>query len=103
VRAELGSRFDAPTLVDGKPLMLYGRLAWAHDFVTNPALTAAFEMLPGGSFTVYGAPIPHDTALTTASAQLLLSANWSLIGTFNGEFAQGSQSYGGNGKLRYTW
>jgi len=103
VRAELGARFDAPTLVDGKPLMLYGRLAWAHDFVTNPALTAAFEMLPGGSFTVYGAPIPHDTALTTASAQLLLSANWSLIGTFNGEFAQGSQSYGGNGKLRYTW
>jgi uncharacterized protein with beta-barrel porin domain len=90
-------------LLDDKPLMLYGRLAWAHDFVTNPALTAAFETLPGGSFTVYGAPIPHDTALTTVGAQLVLSADWSLTGTFNGDFASGSQSYSGNGKLRYTW
>lgn len=103
VRTELGARFDAPTLLDDKPLMLYGRLAWAHDVVANPALTAAFETLPGSSFTVYGAPIPHDTALTTVGAQLVLSADWSLTGTFNGDFASGSQSYSGNGKLRYTW
>jgi uncharacterized protein with beta-barrel porin domain len=103
LRTELGARFDAPALLSDKPLMLYGRLAWAHDFVTNPALTAAFETLPGGSFTVYGAPIPHDTALTAVGAQLVLSADWSLTGTFNGDFAPGSQSYGGNGKLRYTW
>ena len=101
--ARLGARFDAPALLDEKPLKLYGRLAWAHDFVTNPALTAAFETLPGGSFTVYGAPIPHDTALTAVGAQLVLTADWSLTGTFNGDFAPGSQSYGGNGKLRYTW
>ena len=31
VRTELGSRFDAPTIVYGKPVILYGRLAWAHD------------------------------------------------------------------------
>jgi uncharacterized protein with beta-barrel porin domain len=30
VRTELGSRFDAPTLAFGKPLVLYGRVAWAH-------------------------------------------------------------------------
>ncbi len=72
VRTELGSRFDAPTLLYGKLLVPYGRVAWAHDFVSNPALSAAFESLPGASFTVLGAPMPHDSAVTTAGAQLYL-------------------------------
>ena len=103
VRTELGSRFDAPTLVYGKPLVVYGRVAWAHDFVSNPALSAVFQTLPGSNFTVFGAPIPHDSALTSAGAQLFLSANWSLIAKFDGEFASGSQTYAGSGALRYTW
>src|SRR5262249_50523770 len=57
---------DDLTAIYGKPLIVFGRLAWAHDFVANPSLSAAFEMLPGGSFTVNGAPVPHDSALTTA-------------------------------------
>jgi Autotransporter beta-domain len=40
VRTELGSRFDAPTIVYGKPVILYGRLAWAHDFVNAPSMNA---------------------------------------------------------------
>ena len=103
VRTELGSRFDAPTLVYGKPLVLYGRVAWAHDFVGNPALSAVFQTLPGTNFTVFGAPIPHNSALTSVGAQLFLSANWSLIAKFDGEFASGSQTYAGSGTLRYTW
>ena len=103
VRSELGSRFDAPTVLYGKPLVLYGRLAWAHDFVSNPALSASFETLPTASFTVFGAPIPHDSALTTAGVQLFLSPNWSLIAKFDGEFAVGSQTYAGSGTLRYRW
>ena len=43
VRTELGSRFDTPTLLYGRPLVLYGRAAWAHDFVNNPSLNAAFQ------------------------------------------------------------
>jgi uncharacterized protein with beta-barrel porin domain len=84
-------------------LVLYGRVAWAHDFVSNPVLGAVFQTLPGGAFTVNGAPIPHDSALTAAGAQLFLSANWSVIGKFGGEFANGSQTYAGTGTLRYTW
>jgi autotransporter-associated beta strand protein len=103
VRTELGSRFDAPTLVYGKPLVLYGRVAWAHDFVSNPALSAAFQSLPGAGFTVFGAPTPHDSALTTAGAQLYLTPQWTLIAKFDGEFANGSQTYGGSGTVRYTW
>ena len=59
IRTEIGSRFDAPTLVGHMPLVLRGRLAWVHDFVSNPALGAVFQTLPGSNFTVNGAPIPE--------------------------------------------
>jgi autotransporter-associated beta strand protein len=103
VRTELGARFQDFTVLYNKPLILFGRLAWAHDFVSNPALNAVFEALPGASFTVFGAPIPHDSALTTLGAQLFLTPNWSLLAKFEGEFANGSQTYAGTGTLRYTW
>jgi uncharacterized protein with beta-barrel porin domain len=103
VRTELGSRLDAPMVVGGMPLILRGRLAWAHDFVANPTLSAAFQALPGGTFTVNGAPIPRDSALTTAGAELFLTPRWTLLAKFEGEFGAGSQTYGGTGTLRYTW
>jgi autotransporter-associated beta strand protein len=103
VRTELGSRFDAPIVVYARPLVLYGRVAWAHDFVSNPALSAAFQSLQGTNFTVLGAPIPHDSALTTAGAQFYLTPRWTLTAKFDGEFASGSQTYGGSGTLRYSW
>jgi uncharacterized protein with beta-barrel porin domain len=103
VRTELGARFDDPTLVFNKPFILFGRLAWAHDFVSNPTLSAAFQALPGGTFTVNGALIPQNSALTTAGAQLFLTPQWTLLAKFEGEFAPGSQTYAGTGTLRYTW
>jgi uncharacterized protein with beta-barrel porin domain len=103
IRTELGSRFDSPTLLVGRPLILRGRLAWAHDFVTNPSLGAAFQTLPGSSFIVNGAPIPHDSALVSAGAEMFLSANWRLLAKFDGEFARGSQTYAGSGTVRYSW
>jgi uncharacterized protein with beta-barrel porin domain len=103
VRTELGARFDDPTVIYNKPLILFGRLAWAHDFVSNPTLSAAFEALPGGTFTVNGAPMPRDSALTTAGAQLFLTPQWTLLAKFEGEFAPGSQTYAGTGTLRYSW
>ena len=103
VRTELGSRFDDPMAVGGMPLILEGRLAWAHDFVGNPALSAAFESVPGTGFTVYGGPIPQNSALTSAGAELFITPRWTLLAKFDGEFAPGSQTYGGSGTLRYRW
>jgi outer membrane autotransporter protein len=103
VRSELGARFDDRTLLGGKPLILFGRLAWAHDFVGNPALSAVYQALPGAAFTVNGAPIPHDSAITTAGAQFFLAPQWTFIAKFDGEFAGGSQTYAGTGTLRHTW
>jgi uncharacterized protein with beta-barrel porin domain len=103
VRTELGARFDDPTIVAGMPLVLLGRVAWAHDFVSNPALSAAFESLPGTNFTVNGAPMPQNSALTSAGAELFITARWSLLAKLDGQFAPGSQTYTGSGTLRYTW
>ena len=103
VRTELGSRLDAPMVVGGVPLVLRGRLAWAHDFAANPTLSAAFQALPGGTFTVNGTPIPRNSALTTAGAELFLTPRWTLLAKFDGEFGAGSQTYGGTGTLRYMW
>ena len=103
VRSELGTRLDHPMLVAGMPLIVRGRLAWAHDFVNNPSLGAVFQSLPGSGFVVNGAPIPQNSALASAGAELLLAANWTLIAKFDGEFAPGSQTCAGTGTVRYTW
>jgi uncharacterized protein with beta-barrel porin domain len=84
-------------------VLLRAKLAWAHDWVSNPALGASFESLPGTSFTVMGAPVPHDSALASAGAQLWFTPNWSFIAKFDGEFAASAQTYAGSGTLRYSW
>jgi autotransporter-associated beta strand protein len=102
-RSELGARFDDLTALNGMPLILRTRLAWAHDWVSNPALDAMFQSLPGASFIVNGAKPPADSALVSAGAELHMNANWSLAAKFDGEFASGSETCGGSGTLRYTW
>jgi outer membrane autotransporter protein len=103
-RSELGVRLDTLTSFNGMPLALRGRVAWAHDWITGAAaLGATFQSLPGAAFTVNGVVPPSNSALTTAAAQLYLTARWSLIAKFDGEFAPNSQTYAGSGMLRYSW
>ncbi|WP_136623854.1 autotransporter domain-containing protein [Bradyrhizobium centrolobii] len=96
-------RFDQLTTLAAMPLVLRARAAWAHDWVSNPSLEAMFETLPGASFTVQGAAAPRDSALASVSAELHVTANWSLAAKFDGEFAAGAQTYAGTGVLRYNW
>jgi len=103
IRSELGARFDNLQAVNGMPLVLRGRLAWAHDWVTDPSLGVVFQALPGANFTVNGAAPPKNSALTTAAAELHISANWTAMAKFDGEFGVGSQNYGGSGTLKYSW
>ena len=103
VRSELGSRFDNPEVIGGMPLLLRARVAWAHDWVSNPSLSAAFESLPGTNFTVNGAPMPQNSALTSVGAELYITPRWTFLAKFDGEFAQGSQTYAGSGTLRWRW
>jgi autotransporter-associated beta strand protein len=102
-RSEIGARFDNLQIVGDMPLLLRARAAWAHDWLSNSSLTAVFQALPGASFIVNGAAPPKDSALASVEAELRLTAKWSLLARFDGEFAGGSQTYAGTGTLRYIW
>jgi uncharacterized protein with beta-barrel porin domain len=102
-RSELGARFGEGTMLGTMPLMLRARLAWAHDWVTNPALGAVFEALPGANFVVNGAVPPPNSALASAGAELHITPSLALLTKFDGEFGRGSQTYAGSGTVRYTW
>jgi outer membrane autotransporter protein len=103
-RSELGARFDHVAAFDRNAVLtLRGRLAWAHDWVSDPALAAAFQALPGTGFIVNGATPAKNSALASAGAELRLVNGVTLSGKFDGEFARGSQTYAGTGTIRYTW
>jgi outer membrane autotransporter protein len=103
-RSELGARFDKRMAVSGDAtLNLRAALAWAHDWISDPSLTATFQALPGASFVVNGAVPPENSALVSAGAELRLANGLSLLAKFDGDFAGGSQTYSGSGTLRYTW
>ena len=103
-RSELGARFDRllafnPTAV----LALRSRLAWAHDWVSDPTLASVFQTLPGASFIVNGATPAKNSALASAGAELRFANGVTLLGKFDGEFASHSSTYAGTGTLRYMW
>jgi uncharacterized protein with beta-barrel porin domain len=83
-------------------LALRGRLAWAHDWVSDPSLMPAFQSLPGASFTVNGATPSHDSALTSVGAELRFANRISLLAKFDGEFAAHASAYAGTGTIRYS-
>jgi len=102
-RSELGLRTDKSFAMQNGILTLRGRLAWAHDFNPDRNIAAVFQTLPGASFVVNGAAQAHDSALTTASAEMKWLNGFSLAATFEGEFSGVTNSYAGKGVARYTW
>jgi uncharacterized protein with beta-barrel porin domain len=103
-RSELGARFDRPFLLNWNAVLaLRGKIAWAHDWITDPSLMPVFEALPGASFLVNGATPAKNSALTSAGAELRLINGVSVLAKFDGEFASHSQTYGGTGTVRYVW
>jgi uncharacterized protein with beta-barrel porin domain len=84
-------------------LALRGRLAWAHDWVSDPTLTPLFQALPGASFVVNGATPAKNSALASVGGELRLANGVTLLGKFDGEFASNASTYGGTGTIRYTW
>jgi YVTN family beta-propeller protein/autotransporter-associated beta strand protein len=103
-RSELGGRFDRLLLLSpDAALTLRARVAWAHDWISDPSLAALFQTLPGASFVVNGATPAKNSALTSAGAELRLANGVILLGKFDGQFASHSSTYAGTGTVRYTW
>jgi T5SS/PEP-CTERM-associated repeat protein len=103
-RSELGARFDRVLAVySNVVLALRGRVAWAHDWVSDPTLAAVFQTLPGASFIVNGALPVKDAALASAGGELRIANGITLLAKFDGEFASHSSTYAGTGTVRYRW
>ena len=103
-RSELGTRFDRVlALYTNAVLSLRARVAWAHDWVSDPTLAPVFQALPGASFIVNGATPAKNSALASAGTELRLANGIALLAKFDGEFASHSSTYAGTGTLRYAW
>ena len=103
-RSELGLRSDY-LLREARDwsLTLRTRLAWAHEFDGLPSATAQFQGLPTAAFTVFGAPLARDAALATLGAEVKIGQNISVLGKFDGTFANNANVYGGSGTVRVAW
>jgi outer membrane autotransporter protein len=103
-RSELGGRFDRLVLLNPEAaLTLRTRVAWAHDWISDPSLAALFQTLPGASFVVNGATPAKNSALVSEGAEYRLANGVVLLAKFDGEFASHASTYAGTGTVRYTW
>jgi uncharacterized protein with beta-barrel porin domain len=103
LRTELGAWADRAFALNDALLTLRGRAAWAHDDGASRALGAAFPVLPGSNFTVFGAAPGDNLALLTAGVELKYLSGVSLSARFDSELSDRSRSYGGTGVFRYVW
>ena len=103
-RTELGARLATSlSLVNGQTMNVWGRAAWAHDFVSGPVLSASFESLPGAMFAVSGARPAENTALLSVGSEVRMTSALSLLAKFDGRFAGHEQVASGTATLRYAW
>src|SRR5262249_2418395 len=104
-RGEIGTWLSKDYLLAGQALAtVFGRAAWAHDWQSAPQASATFlGLAPVASFVVGGAQPPPDLAVVTAGTEIRMASGWALMGKFDGEFGNGTQSYVGTGRVRYAW
>lgn len=78
-------------------------LAWVHEFSPDRSLTSSLIALPTTDFTVYGPRAAENAAQVKAGFQLVNANHMTIFAQFNGEFANGANSYGGQGGVRYNF
>ncbi len=104
IRSELGTRVSWTIPVhDDASLTVRARAAWAHDFRSDQRIDAAFQVLPGSTFTVYGADLARNSLLVSTGAEISFNSGFALAGSFEGQFAENSQTYGGAARISYRW
>ncbi|WP_322518365.1 autotransporter-associated beta strand repeat-containing protein [Rhodopseudomonas palustris] len=102
-RSELGARFDDEVWIDGRPLALRARAAWAHGWNTDWHAAATLPQIPAAQFNVYGAALPGDSVQVSLGASLGLGRGWTVSAAFDGEFWKNAESYAGRALVSYQW
>lgn len=98
-RTELGLTYDAA--INAATLSL--RAAWLHSFDPGATMAAAFEAVPGSSFSVTGASRSSDAALLAASIHWDLNRSTALKVELNSELSNQQISLGGLLRLKTRW
>jgi autotransporter-associated beta strand protein len=102
-RSELGARFDDEVFINGRPLALRARAAWAHGWNTDWQAAATLRQIPAAQFNVYGAALPGDSVQVSLGASLGLGRGWTVSAAFDGEFWKHADSYAGRALVSYQW
>jgi autotransporter-associated beta strand protein len=102
-RSELGARVEGRIAFGGVAATAFARLAWAHYFERDAAITASFTGLPGSAFTVTGARPDRDAALISTGLDLRLTPQLTFGARFDGEFSENVSRYAGTARLRYAF
>jgi hypothetical protein len=86
----------------GRTVTLHARAAWAHDWISDPAMLANFQALAGTNFPVTGGGPAHDAALLSADATMEIAKGMTRATKLGGAFAARASSYDGKAELRMT-
>ena len=99
----LGAQLDAATMINGRPVSAWARVAWQHEFMPNRSVTAGFVTLPGTSFTVDGAPAAANAARFDFGLSYAVAERTALYASGGGELSNRGPSIGGTAGLRISW
>ena len=90
-------------LANGTVWSPFLRAAWVHEFNPDRSIGGSFVSVPGTLFAVDGARAWSDALKLNAGSRFALNKYASLFASFDGEFANSGQSYGGRGGIRFSW
>jgi outer membrane autotransporter protein len=104
VRSLLGGQLGTSIKVQETTFSPRLRLGWAHEFNTDRSATASLStVLPGSTFTVFGARPASDALVMTAGIDIDLGRAVRIFAQFDGDFAATARSYSGTGGIRLIW
>ncbi|MGE0500271.1 MAG: autotransporter outer membrane beta-barrel domain-containing protein [Rhizobiaceae bacterium] len=99
IRTELGAR---TAIALGSNARLTGRAAWVWNADSARAVTAAFQALPGTSFTINGAQPARHAALLKAGVEAAFGNVTAKLAA-TGEFSRNVTSFGAQAKVGFSW
>jgi outer membrane autotransporter protein len=102
-RIELGARLEHHLTLGSTAVKLTGRAAWAINGGTSQRAVAAFQSIPGATFTVDGAAPARHSALIDAGAEFDLGRGLTAALALQGEFSSNVESFGAKGSFTYRW
>ena len=100
----LGVQFDTRwAFANGTVWSPFVRAAWVHEFSPDRSTTGSLVSIPGTLFTVDGARAWSNALKVNAGSRVALNRYASLFASFDGEFSNSGNSYGGRGGVRFGW